>query len=68
VKVPTLMVNGRYDNFFPLETSQNVMFRFLGTPEKHKRHAVLDSGHSPPEDQMVREILDWLDKYQGQVK
>jgi eukaryotic-like serine/threonine-protein kinase len=68
VKVPTLMVNGRYDNFFPLETSQNVMFRFLGAPEKHKRHAVLDSGHIPPEDQMVREILDWLDKYQGQVK
>jgi len=67
VKVPTLMVNGRYDHFFPLETSQNVMFRFLGAPEKHKRHAVLDSGHIPPEDLMVREILDWLDKYQGTV-
>ena len=24
VKVPTLMVNGRYDHFFPLETSQRV--------------------------------------------
>jgi eukaryotic-like serine/threonine-protein kinase len=34
VKVPTLMVNGRYDHFFPLETSQIVMYRFLGTPEK----------------------------------
>jgi eukaryotic-like serine/threonine-protein kinase len=68
VKMPTLMVNGRYDHLFPLETSQNVMFRFLGTPEKDKRHAVLDGGHIPPYDQMVKEILDWLDEYQGPVK
>jgi formylglycine-generating enzyme required for sulfatase activity/cephalosporin-C deacetylase-like acetyl esterase len=68
VKVPTLMVNGRYDQFFPLETSQNVMFRSLGTPEKDKRHVVLDGGHIPPYDQTVKEILDWLDKYQGSVK
>ena len=68
VKVPTLLVGGRYDEFFPLETSQNVMFRFLGTPEKDKRHAVLEGGHIPPYDQLVKEILDWLDKYQGPVK
>jgi eukaryotic-like serine/threonine-protein kinase len=55
VKVPTLLVDGRYDEFFPLETSQNVMFRFLGTPEKDKRHAVLDGGHIPPYDQMVNQ-------------
>ena len=67
VKVPTLMVNGRYDHFFPLETSQNVMYRFLGTPEKDKRHAVLDGGHIPPYDEVAKEILDWLDKYQGPV-
>ncbi len=68
VKVPTLLVDGRYDEVFPLQTSQNVMFRFLGTPEKDKRHAVLEGGHIPPYDQMVKEILDWLDKYQGPVK
>jgi formylglycine-generating enzyme required for sulfatase activity/cephalosporin-C deacetylase-like acetyl esterase len=68
VKVPTLMVNGRYDNFFPLETSQEIMFRFLGAPEKDKHHVVLDGGHIPPYDQIEKEILDWLDKYQGPVK
>jgi serine/threonine protein kinase/formylglycine-generating enzyme required for sulfatase activity/dienelactone hydrolase len=68
VKVPTLMVNGRYDHYFPLETSQNVMFRFLGTPEKSKRHAVLDGGHIPPYEDRMKEVLDWLDKYQGPVK
>ena len=39
------MVNGRYDYFFPVEGSQNTMFRFLGTAEKDKRHVVLDGGH-----------------------
>jgi eukaryotic-like serine/threonine-protein kinase len=68
VKVPTLLVDGRYDEFFPLETSQNVMFRFLGTPERDKRHAILEGGHIPQYDQMVKEILDWLDKYQGPVR
>jgi pimeloyl-ACP methyl ester carboxylesterase len=68
VKVPTLLVDGRYDEFFPLKTSQNVMFRFLGTPEKDKRHAVLEGGHIPEYDRMVKEILDWLDKYQGPLK
>jgi eukaryotic-like serine/threonine-protein kinase len=68
VKIPTLMVNGKYDHFFPLETSQNVMFRFLGAPEKDKRHVVLDGGHAPPYEQVEKEILDWLDKYQGPLK
>jgi serine/threonine protein kinase/formylglycine-generating enzyme required for sulfatase activity/dienelactone hydrolase len=67
VKVPTLMINGRYDHYFPL-ASQNVMFQFLGTPEKDKRHAVLDGGHMPPYQDVMKEVLDWLDKYQGPVK
>jgi serine/threonine protein kinase/formylglycine-generating enzyme required for sulfatase activity/dienelactone hydrolase len=68
VTAPMLMVNGHYDHYFPLETSQNVMFKYLGTPEKDKRHAVFEAGHIPPHDQMIKEILDWLDRYQGPVK
>jgi len=68
VTAPMLMVNGRYDHYFPLNTSQNVMFHSLGTPEKDKRHIVFDSGHIPPYDEMVKVILDWLDRYQGTVK
>jgi eukaryotic-like serine/threonine-protein kinase len=68
VTMPTLMVNGHYDHYFPLEASQNVMFRFLGAPEKDKRHAVFEAGHIPPHDQMIKEILDWLDRYQGPVR
>ena len=68
VKVPTLMVNGLYDHFFPYEKSQKVMLQFLGTHTKDKRHAVFEAGHIPPHDQMIKEILDWLDRYQGPVK
>ena len=68
VTMPILMVNGRYDYVFPLESSPKPMFRFLGTPEKDKRHAVFDGGHSPPHDQMIKEVLDWLHRYQGPVK
>ena len=68
VKIPTLMLNGRYDQFFPLETSQEPLFRLLGTPDRDKKHVVYDSGHAPPRKDFIRESLDWLDRYLGPVK
>ncbi len=68
VHVPTLMINGRHDFAFPLETSQAPMFRLLGTAATDKRHLVFESGHVPTERQEVmKEILDWLDRYLGPV-
>jgi hypothetical protein len=68
VKAATLMINGRHDFFFPLETSQTPMFRLLGTPPDEKRHRVFESGHVPTERQEVfKEVLDWLDRYLGPV-
>jgi eukaryotic-like serine/threonine-protein kinase len=68
VKVPVLMVNGRYDFFYPVETSQKPLFLSLGTPNKDKRHVVFEAGHVPPNDLMIKEVLDWLDQYQGPVR
>jgi len=68
VTQPTLMLNGRYDFFFPVETSQRHTFRLLGTPTEHKRHKIFDTGHSVPREQVVQETLAWLDKYLGPVK
>jgi hypothetical protein len=70
LKIPTLMINGRYDFTFPLEDSQKPLFRLLGAPAKDKRHAVLEFTHSPgPRDtEMMREVLDWLDRYLGRIK
>jgi eukaryotic-like serine/threonine-protein kinase len=63
------MLNGRYDYTFPLETSQQPYFRWLGTPEKDKRHIVYDSAHDVMvyRTQVVREVLSWLDHYLGPV-
>jgi len=68
VKVPVLMLNGRFDFFYPLETSQEPMFRLLGTPKEHKRRVVYETGHNIPRNELIKETLDWLDRYLGPVK
>jgi eukaryotic-like serine/threonine-protein kinase len=68
VKVPVLMLNGRFDFFYPLETSQEPMFRLLGTPKGHKRRVVYETGHNIPRNELIKETLDWLDRYLGPVK
>jgi pimeloyl-ACP methyl ester carboxylesterase len=67
VTVPVLMVNGRYDYFFPLETSQQPLLHLLGSPARDKRHVLLESGHSPPLTPVATEVLAWLDRYLGPV-
>jgi hypothetical protein len=62
------MINGRYDFIFPVETSQQPLFRFLGTKEPDKRYALFDSGHVPPRNDIIRETLNWLDTHLGPVK
>jgi hypothetical protein len=63
------MLNGRYDDFFPLESSQLTLFRLLGTPEKDKKHVIYEAGHGGyPEREFIRECLLWLDKYLGPVR
>jgi formylglycine-generating enzyme required for sulfatase activity/dienelactone hydrolase len=64
IKVPTLMLNGRYDFFFPVETSQVPMFRLLGTSQNQKRHVVEDGSHFVVRTRLIQEMLGWLDKYQ----
>jgi dienelactone hydrolase len=64
IRIPTLMINGRYEFFFPLETSQIPMYRLLGTPAEHKRHVVEDGSHFVPRTRLIQEVLAWLDKYQ----
>jgi len=70
VKIPVLMINGREDFIFPLETSQTPMYEFLGTPSEHKKHILYPGGHdllSLFSGQIRKDILDWLDRYLGPV-
>ena len=68
VKIPVLMLNGKYDQYFPVETSQKPMFQLLGTPPAHKRYVLHETGHFVPREVLVKETLDWLDKYLGEVE
>jgi formylglycine-generating enzyme required for sulfatase activity/dienelactone hydrolase len=69
LKIPVLMIGGRHDYVFPLETSQKPMFERLGAPSDQKRHVIFDSGHTNfPRSETIREVLGWLDKYLGPVK
>jgi hypothetical protein len=68
VTVPVLMINGRYDFGSPLNTVQVPLFRMLGTSRRDKRHALFDSGHVPPRNDIIKETLDWLDHYLGPAK
>jgi formylglycine-generating enzyme required for sulfatase activity/predicted Ser/Thr protein kinase/dienelactone hydrolase len=67
VTVPVLMLNGRHDHFFPIDTSQIPMFKLLGTPPENKRQIIYDSGHIVPRNQVIKEMLEWLDRYFGPV-
>lgn len=71
VTVPTFMFNGRYDSFFPVETSIKPFFNYLGTPDEDKKLTITDSNHfvaAYSNNQLISETLDWLDKYLGPVE
>jgi cephalosporin-C deacetylase-like acetyl esterase len=68
VRLPVLMLNGRYDLVFPLESSVRPMFQLLGSPPGDKVLRVYESDHMIPRAELIRESLAWLDKYLGPVQ
>jgi dienelactone hydrolase len=68
VKVPVLQINGKHDFQAPLESQQR-MHELLGTAPEHKHHVALEGGHVPIDQrQMIREVLNFLDRYLGEAK
>jgi dienelactone hydrolase len=67
VKVPSLMLNGRYDIFYPVDVSQRFMFNQIGVREPDKRWVVYETGHALPRQAMIAETMGWLDRYFGHV-
>jgi len=70
VKTPVLMVNGKEDFFYPVETSQIPMFKLLGTPDEDKSHKLYPGGHGLLglfSKQIRGDVLGWLDRYLGPV-
>jgi len=68
VKIPFLMLNGKYDSVFPYETSIKPMYDLLGTPDKHKKLILYETDHVPPRNELTRDAVTWLDNYLGEVR
>ena len=65
------MLNAQSDYIFPVDTTQKPLFAALGTPPDQKRHVIFPGGHgdlSQRRTQIVKEALDWLDRYLGPVQ
>ena len=63
---PTVMINARWDSFYPLETSGRPLFDNLGAPDDRKKLVIIDANHgifSYDRNRVVAESLDWLDTY-----
>ena len=66
VRIPTLMLNGKYD--INIDERIKPMYDLLGTPTEHKRLILYETDHIPPRAEYIKETLAWLDKYLGPVK
>jgi hypothetical protein len=44
------------------------MFDLLGTPQDRKKFVVAEGVHYVPRHALIRETLDWFDRYLGPVK
>jgi eukaryotic-like serine/threonine-protein kinase len=67
VKMPVLMLNGRFDDVVPYEASQKPLYERLGASKEHMKWLVYDNGHSVPRAELIKETLNWLDEYLGPV-
>jgi eukaryotic-like serine/threonine-protein kinase len=68
IKIPVLMLSGRYDSVFPHESSQLPFYRLIGSPPGMKRHVLFEGGHFLPRPMWVAESTRWLDERFGPVR
>ncbi len=68
VKIPVLMLNGKYDLAFPFETNVKPFYDLLGTQPEDKHLKIYDTDHYIRKDDMIKDVLEFLDIYLGRVK
>ena len=65
IRQPKLVLNGRYDELWPLHSAIEPMYKALSEP---KRLELCDCGHIPPVEVAAPLINSWLDDTLGRVK
>jgi formylglycine-generating enzyme required for sulfatase activity/dienelactone hydrolase len=68
VKQPTLLLNGHYDFFFPVDSTQLPFFNLLGARKEQKRRVMYETGHNIPRNELIKEVLNWYDLWLGLVQ
>jgi tRNA A-37 threonylcarbamoyl transferase component Bud32/dienelactone hydrolase len=66
VRLPTLLLNGKYD--VEVDAGVRPLFAQLGTPPGDKKLVLYETDHIPPRAEMIKEALAWLDRYLGPVQ
>jgi eukaryotic-like serine/threonine-protein kinase len=67
VEQPVLMLNGRYDFFFPVDSTQEPFYQMLGSKKDQKKHLLYETSHNLPRNELIKESTSWLDQYLGTV-
>ena len=67
IRMPVLMLSGKYDMTFPYETTAKPFYNLLATGAKDKRLVVYETDHYVLKSDMIKEVLNWLDKYFGPI-
>jgi hypothetical protein len=65
IGAPKLLVNGKYDEGFPLKTVAEPLFELL---TGSKERLPFDGGHWPDPEDFVRRVNPWLDKTLGAAR
>ena len=68
IKIPILMLNGKYDTIFPYEASVKPLYDYLGTPPQDKFLKLYETDHYVPTGEIIKETQAFLNKYLGPVK
>lgn len=64
IRVPKLMLQGRYDEDSPLRTAAEPLLKLLTEP---KRLTLFDGGHVPSVEVSMSAISGWLEEQMGRV-
>ena len=54
--------------FVSMMEAPRPLFNLLGPPPHQKRFALFEGGHIPRLQDIIREMLDWLDRYPGRSR
>jgi dienelactone hydrolase len=67
--VPTLMIHGESDAFFPVKTNMEVLFNALGTAKEHKQIQLFAGSHANPvtRPETLGLTIGWYERYLGRV-